>query len=744
MLSALVSAVALLLGLAPSPVSAQSVGSVAGTVVDAADGASLVGVPVRLRKAEGPTVVQVGRTGAGGGYEFVRVRPGRYVLEVSALGYQRRHVPLMVEMGELRGVDVELRRDPFSLETTVEAPSRMRQRLLEAPASASVLEPVRIRREANTSSVEALRAVPGVDVAQTGVDRREVALRGFNSAFSSGPHVLTDHRVASAPALGLNLYSVMPNTSLDLDRIEAVRGPAGALYGTGVDAGVLHFVTKDPVRDPGTSFALSGGSRRYLNVQFRQAGGLGGEVGYKFTGQWGRADEWGLDPDNAQDAAELARYRVYDDPESAALAGRNFAIRDVDGDGDPDAQLRREDLYRRYNVNGMLTYRFDRTTSLLVRGGYASLTSPLQSPIGTLQASTLGSTYGQLRLERGAFSAQASLSRNLSGDGTYLYRTGDPITDEGTRIDGRVQYAFRGGPFGSEGVMGAEADATRLQAVPGGAAPDEDAFSTVGVYLQTTTPLAASWDLTLAGRADYLSVREDVQFSPRAAFVYTPTLSHAFRVSYNRTAAAPSARPLLQLAPGASAPPRATVTHTFEAGYKGQFTDRLRLSVDGYYETRTDVFVPVGRPVQYQSGGDVGYWGLDAATEVRATEVLTLFGTTSYVSDDSFAGGRGEEIALNAPAFKVKGGVEYGLPRGVTMGATAHHIDDFPVRFGPYTGTVDAYTLLDVRVRSTIPSVPGLSVNVTAKNVLGREHREFVGAPALGRRVIARLTYELP
>jgi hypothetical protein len=37
-----------------------------------------------------------------------------------------------------------------------------------------------------------------------------------------------------------------------------------------------------------------------------------------------------------------------------------------------------------------------------------------------------------------------------------------------------------------------------------------------------------------------------------------------------------------------------------------------------------------------------------------------------------------------------------------------------------------------------------LSVSVTAKNVLGHKHREFVGAPALGRLVIARRTYELP
>ncbi|MEF8817796.1 MAG: carboxypeptidase-like regulatory domain-containing protein, partial [Salinibacter sp.] len=138
--------IALLVGLASPAAAAQDWGAVTGTVVDAADGASLVGARVRLRRAGAPTVVRAGQTGAAGAYAFPRIRPGRYVLEVSALGYQRRQIPLTVELGDSPSVDVELRRDPFSLETVVEAPSRRRQRLLDAPASVSVLEPVRIRR----------------------------------------------------------------------------------------------------------------------------------------------------------------------------------------------------------------------------------------------------------------------------------------------------------------------------------------------------------------------------------------------------------------------------------------------------------------------------------------------------------------------------------------------------------------------------------------------------------------------
>jgi hypothetical protein len=46
-----------------------------------------------------------------------------------------------------------------------------------------------------------------------------------------------------------------------------------------------------------------------------------------------------------------------------------------------------------------------------------------------------------------------------------------------------------------------------------------------------------------------------------------------------------------------------------------------------------------------------------------------------------------------------------------------------------------------LRAGTPVPSVPGVHLTLTAKNVLGNEHREFVGAPELGRFVTVRLTY---
>jgi iron complex outermembrane receptor protein len=158
----------------------------------------------------------------------------------------------------------------------------------------------------------------------------------------------------------------------------------------------------------------------------------------------------------------------------------------------------------------------------------------------------------------------------------------------------------------------------------------------------------------------------------------------------------------------------------------------------------------VGALLTYRNFGEVEYWGVDASIEVDITDTFTTFGNVSYVSDDFFDNEELDEtdtslsLALNAPAFKTKGGFDYGLPPGFSVGATVHYVDGFPVRSGPYVGDVQSYTLLDVRAAYNVPAVPGLSLTVTGKNVLDNRHREFVGAPPLGRMLMGRLTYELP
>jgi iron complex outermembrane receptor protein len=933
---------------------AQGPASITGTVVDADDGQPLIGANVVLRRTATSAVVGGATTDPNGTFQIDRVTPGRYVVEARFIGYKERQRTILVEAGEPRDLTIELEIESESLETLVVTASRKREKILDAPASISVLELDQIRREATTSSVEALRSAVGVDMAQTGVDRREVALRGFNQAFATKTYVLTDYRESSVPSLGVNAYSIMPALPIDLSRVEVVRGPGSALYGPGVDSGVIHFFTKDPFQYPGTAVSVAGGSRSFFNVQARQAGVIGDNVGYKVTAQFSRANEWELNPQNPQDSTEIDRYRVYQNPDAPALDGRNFAIGDFDGDGDDEAQLRRQDDYFKYNFNGLLKYRFGGPTTLTLNGGFSALKSVFQSGVGTIQIDGFGYSYGQLRFESGDLFAQVYLNRNHgAGDNrTYVYGTGRPVENRGLQWNGQVQYNFSLDPIDTQVTTGGDVDLTRprTSGTTNGRNEGRDDINEYGAYVQSSTDLLGPLTLTLAGRADYNNVVEEVQLSPRAAIVYSITSNHSVRGSYNQAFASPGlnslfldvtsqrrslgndrslvfqargaadgfsftefeddrtvrfslpvdpffkstypvdALPILPMygavadqslessngqvafssevasqLPNLSASQRAllaqlfgymaqdgniqrffdpgqsgnrtdaaelgipdnspdgfrtvngpspidaldpTTTETFEVGYKGTIADRIRLRVDGYYERKEDFVGPlrvesplaylqgadltndvdsrletifttttdatvqglisnldnsglppeqvaqllggivgsglsntptavvqpdqevlpggggsdeVGAFLSYRNFGQVQYWGLDASLEVDVTDKATVFGNVSYVSDDFFDNEELDEsdtslnLALNAPAFKTKGGFDYGLPAGFSVGATVHYVDGFPVRSGPYTGEVESYTLLDVRAAYNVPALPGLSSRSPAR-----------------------------
>ncbi|MEX0599756.1 MAG: TonB-dependent receptor, partial [Rhodothermales bacterium] len=94
---------------------------------------------------------------------------------------------------------------------------------------------------------------------------------------------------------------------------------------------------------------------------------------------------------------------------------------------------------------------------------------------------------------------------------------------------------------------------------------------------------------------------------------------------------------------------------------------------------------------------------------------------------------------------KVKAGFDYTAPAGWRANASVRYIGEFTVRSGPYEGIVDAYTMLDLGAGYDFDAmVPGLRLDVSVMNALDQTHREFIGAPQLGRLALARLTYHLP
>lgn len=150
----------------------------------------------------------------------------------------------------------------------------------------------------------------------------------------------------------------------------------------------------------------------------------------------------------------------------------------------------------------------------------------------------------------------------------------------------------------------------------------------------------------------------------------------------------------------------------------------------------------------YRNYGQLSYYGSDVAFTYELSPSWSVSGSASYINQNVFAGedlgdGAGSDtIALNAPQYKSALGIMHrNADLGLNIGLQWRWVDGFRMNSGVYVGNVNAYHMLDLMAQYAIPGVDGLSLNVSATNLLDNQVQQFIGAAAIGRLIQGRLTY---
>jgi iron complex outermembrane receptor protein len=136
--------------------------------------------------------------------------------------------------------------------------AKKNQKLSDSAAAVYVLSQEDIRRSGVTSVPEALRLVPGVDVAQIDSNKWAISIRGFNERFANKLLVLIDGRSVYTPLFAGVYWDIQDLVLEDIDRIEVIRGPGGTLWGANAVNGVINILTKNAKDTQGG--LLSGGA----------------------------------------------------------------------------------------------------------------------------------------------------------------------------------------------------------------------------------------------------------------------------------------------------------------------------------------------------------------------------------------------------------------------------------------------------------------------------------------------------
>lgn len=144
------------------------------------------------------------------------------------------------------------------MDIEVTSVSKKEQKLSESAAAVYVLTAEDVRRSGHTSIAEALRMVPGMEVARVDANKWAISSRGFNSPFAEKLLVLIDGRSVYDPLNSGVFWDVQDTLLEDLDRIEVIRGPGATLWGANAVNGVINVITK-PSRQTQGFLVMGGG-----------------------------------------------------------------------------------------------------------------------------------------------------------------------------------------------------------------------------------------------------------------------------------------------------------------------------------------------------------------------------------------------------------------------------------------------------------------------------------------------------
>ena len=212
----------------------------------------------------------------------------------------------------------------MSLEQLMEVPvvysgSRSFQKITQSGTPMTILTAEDIHYSGLTSIPELLRFAVGMDVLAMDRNHYAVGVRGLHDKWSDRTLVMINGRNAESPLFGGSEFHRYPILMEDIERIEIVRGPGGAVWGANAFNGVINIITKKPDQIPGwfasttvTEFADSFSHLRYADTK----------------GDWSWRTSIGYNDIKTSDRAGAGRVSFYKPYRAFILDADSYAARD--------------------------------------------------------------------------------------------------------------------------------------------------------------------------------------------------------------------------------------------------------------------------------------------------------------------------------------------------------------------------------------------------------------------------------
>lgn len=129
--------------------------------------------------------------------------------------------------------------------------SKKKENVFDAPSATYVLSYEDIRRSGANSIPEALRLIPGLQVAKIDGNKWAISARGFDRQFSNKLLVMIDGRTVYTPLFSGVFWDIQGYILDDIEKIEVIRGPGGTIWGANAVNGIINIITKGAAQTQG-------------------------------------------------------------------------------------------------------------------------------------------------------------------------------------------------------------------------------------------------------------------------------------------------------------------------------------------------------------------------------------------------------------------------------------------------------------------------------------------------------------
>ena len=612
----------------------------------------------------------------------------------------------------------------FEEEAKVVTASRRSQSVLDVPAAVDVITSEDIEASGATSLTDLLRFREGMNVidGHTPHSHREVvSMRGFAEGFSRNMLVLVDGRNAYSSNSGGTYWAQLPVQIQDIERIEIVRGPNAALYGSGAGLGVINIITKKPAGRTSGSLEALGGNRGTAQTAESFDGAAGSfeyHLSHTYHNDRGFVAADPAAPANDSFQTNKLNFRSHWSPKPGMdlelFAGSSWNNEDQPMDGAPPAR----EHYNEHFEMGKFSTKLAEGSQLEILSSYKDAEDtfgPTANPAGPLPPGNPGNV-----------------------DHTRDYQYDEEIMHRLDWNDGRMNTTY-----------GFNYEETRLFSAYefAGRSPAEyqvyrgflNQNARVNDYLSLSGAFA--WEATDRG-----SPHPNYQ----VAAMLKPSPSHAFHLNYSVAHTIPTLRLLdvfeqrdpttLRVGnPGL----KPETLESYETGYRGEWLDRhLETDANLYYTVvkNIDDDVNLGPWPVNPAVAMVGFVNTNRAI-TRGAETGAKYGFTpsrsmyvnyTFESVTDWSGNIGE-VVRNTPVHALNFGAMADVAHGLSASFNMGYKDAYVIANQTDQANIPAYWRLDARLAYVIPRHKDVKVFITGQNLLKPQHLEFADDLAVPR-----------